>query len=86
MSAVTSATTRNVSSRCANAGTRMCWPARSRAKDSVASRPAWIGKLKEDMRVCGAELGVLVTMPTAVPKEWTAGTLFGFTSRLLKKA
>ena len=76
VSAVTSATTRNVSSRCANAGTRMCRPARSRAKDGVASRPAWIGKLKEDMRDCGAEMGVLVTMPTAVPKEWDPGQPF----------
>ena len=44
-----------------------------RAKDWS---PAWIGKLKEDMRACGAELGVLVTMPAAVPKEWDPGQPF----------
>ncbi len=44
-----------------------------RAKDWS---PQWIAKLKADMRGCGAELGVLITMPTAVPKEWEAGQLF----------
>jgi hypothetical protein len=38
--------------------------------------PQWIAKLKEDMRSCGAEIGVLVTMPTAIPKEWETGQLF----------
>ena len=28
----------------------------------------WIPKLKEDMRGCGATLGILVTMPSAVPE------------------
>jgi hypothetical protein len=28
------------------------------------------------MRSCGAEIGVLVTMPTATPKEWETGHLF----------
>ncbi|MEO6185445.1 MAG: DUF2130 domain-containing protein [Steroidobacteraceae bacterium] len=37
----------------------------------------WITKLKEDMRACGADAGVLVTMPNAAPKEWPAGTHFG---------
>jgi len=37
-----------------------------RAKDFSQQ---WIGKLKEDMRNCGADYGVLVTMPTAIPKE-----------------
>jgi hypothetical protein len=37
-----------------------------RAKDFS---PQWIGKLKEDMRNCGADYGVLVTMPAAIPKE-----------------
>ncbi len=45
-----------------------------RAKDWS---PAWIGKLKEDMRMCGAEMGVLVTMPSAIPKDWPSGQPFG---------
>jgi hypothetical protein len=44
-----------------------------RARDWSAQ---WIAKLKEDMRSCGAEIGVLVTMPTATPKEWESGQLF----------
>jgi hypothetical protein len=44
-----------------------------RAKDWS---PQWIPKLREDMRGCGAEVGVLITMPTAIPKEWQAGQLF----------
>jgi hypothetical protein len=45
-----------------------------RAKDWS---PAWIVKLKEDMRACGADIGVLVSMTTATPKEWSEGQLFG---------
>jgi hypothetical protein len=37
----------------------------------------WLVKLKEDMRGCNADAGVLITMPGAVPKEWDAGTQFG---------
>ncbi len=40
-------------------------------------KPAWISKLKEDMRGCGADIGILVSMTTAIPKEWTEGQLFG---------
>ncbi len=39
--------------------------------------PAWIAKLKEDMRACGADVGILVSMTTAVPKEWPEGQSFG---------
>ncbi len=39
--------------------------------------PQWIGKLKDDMRGCGADAGVLVTMADAVPRDWAAGTQFG---------
>jgi len=39
--------------------------------------PSWIAKLKDDMRGCAAEVGVLVTMPTAVPRDWLPGQLFG---------
>jgi hypothetical protein len=38
--------------------------------------PSWIAKLKDDMRGCAAEVGVLVTMPTAVPRDWLPGQLF----------
>jgi hypothetical protein len=44
-----------------------------RAKDWSAQ---WIPKLKEDMRACGAVIGILVTMPTVLPKDWTASALF----------
>ena len=37
----------------------------------------WITKLKEDMRGCSAEVGVLVTVPSAVPRDWHAGQMFG---------
>lgn len=37
----------------------------------------WLIKLKEDMRGCSADVGVLVTTPAAVPKDWPAGTQFG---------
>ena len=45
-----------------------------RAKDWS---PQWLAKLKDDMRQAGAEVGVLVTMPSATPKDWAAGQLFG---------
>lgn len=45
-----------------------------RAKDWS---PQWLAKLKEDMRAASADAGVLVTMPTAVPKEWDAQQQFG---------
>jgi hypothetical protein len=44
-----------------------------RAKDWSAQ---WIPKLKEDMRACGAAVGILVTMPGALPKDWPAGAYF----------
>lgn len=37
----------------------------------------WLAKLKEDMRGCSADAGVLVTTVTALPKEWSAGTQLG---------
>jgi hypothetical protein len=39
--------------------------------------PQWLAKLKEDMRGCAADAGVLVTMPSAVPKDWIVGQQFG---------
>ena len=62
-----------VTSRAGQAAGVMLWESK-RAKDWS---PAWISKLKEDMRACGADVGVLVSMTTAVPKEWVAGQLFG---------
>src|SRR6185369_8823181 len=37
----------------------------------------WLAKLKDDMRESGADVGVLITTGTAIPKEWMAGTQFG---------
>jgi hypothetical protein len=51
----------------------MLWESK-RARDWS---PAWTAKLREDMRGCGAEIGILVSMSTAVPKEWAEGQLFG---------
>lgn len=44
-----------------------------RAKDWSAQ---WIPKLKEDMRQCGAAVGILVTTPGVTPKDWPAAALF----------
>jgi hypothetical protein len=51
----------------------LLWEAK-RARDWSAQ---WVTKLKEDMRGCGADLGVLVITGTALPKEWESGQLFG---------
>ncbi|MET0292711.1 MAG: DUF2130 domain-containing protein [Steroidobacteraceae bacterium] len=45
-----------------------------RAKDWS---PQWCVKLKEDMRNSGADVGILVTSPGAVPREWPTDCLFG---------
>jgi hypothetical protein len=44
-----------------------------RAKDWQAP---WIVKLKEDMRISGAAVGILVTMPGTLPKDWPAEARF----------
>src|SRR3984885_10515234 len=62
-----------VTSRSGQPAGVMLWESK-RAKDWS---PAWITKLKEDMRGCGADIGVLVSMTTAVPREWADGQLFG---------
>ncbi len=49
------------------------WEAK-RARDWSAQ---WPGKLREDLRGCGADLGVLVSIGTAFPKDWEEGQLFG---------
>jgi hypothetical protein len=51
----------------------MLWETK-RAKDWS---PQWVTKLKEDMRGASADVGILVTMPTAIPKEWEAQQPFG---------
>ena len=51
----------------------MLWEAK-RAKDWSSQ---WVAKLKEDQRACSADVAVLVTTGTAVPKEWEQGQLFG---------
>jgi hypothetical protein len=62
-----------VTSRSGQPAGVMLWESK-RAKDWS---PAWITKLKEDMRGCGADIGILVSMTTAIPKEWREGQLFG---------
>jgi hypothetical protein len=44
-----------------------------RAKDWSAQ---WITKLKDDMRASGAAVGILVTMPGTLPRNWPDGELF----------
>jgi hypothetical protein len=51
----------------------LLWEAK-RARDWSAQ---WPGKLKEDLRGCGADLGILVSIGTAFPKDWEEGQLFG---------
>lgn len=62
-----------ITSRAGQAAGVMLWESK-RAKDWS---PAWIAKLKEDMRACGADIGVLVSMTGAAPREWHDGQLFG---------
>ena len=51
----------------------LLWEAK-RARDWS---PQWPGKLKDDVRGCCADLGVLVSVGTAFPKDWEEGQLFG---------
>jgi hypothetical protein len=44
-----------------------------RAKDWS---PQWTLKLKEDMRACGAAIGILVTTAGALPRDWPTSALF----------
>ena len=37
----------------------------------------WLAKLKDDMRECNADVGVLVTTGSAIPREWAGTTQFG---------
>ena len=62
-----------VMTRTGQAAGILLWEAK-RAKDWSGQ---WATKLKEDMRGCGADVGVLITTGTAVPKDWEATQLFG---------
>jgi len=62
----------HVMTRAGHAAGTILWETK-RAKDWSAQ---WIPKLKEDMRVSSAALGILVTMPGALPKDWPAGAYF----------
>ncbi len=62
-----------VTTRTGQAAGVILWETK-RAKDWS---PQWATKLKEDMRASGADVGILVTMPTAVPGGWFPGQPFG---------
>ncbi len=61
-----------VVSRTGEAVGMILWEAK-RAKDWS---PQWIPKLKDDMRACGAAVGILVTTPGVFPKDWPDGAYF----------
>jgi hypothetical protein len=62
----------HVTTRAGQAAGTILWETK-RAKDWS---PQWTTKLKEDMRACGAAVGILVTMPGALPREWPEAAYF----------
>jgi hypothetical protein len=62
----------HVMTRTGQAAGIMLWETK-RAKDWSTQ---WIPKLKEDMRACNAAVGILVTLPGALPKDWPSGAHF----------
>jgi hypothetical protein len=62
----------HVTTRTGQAAGTILWETK-RAKDWSLQ---WTSKLKEDMRACGAAVGILVTMPGALPKEWPESAYF----------
>jgi len=62
----------HVITRTGHAAGTILWETK-RAKDWS---PQWVVKLKEDMRAVGAEVGILVTMPGALPKDWPESAYF----------
>jgi hypothetical protein len=62
----------HVTTRNGQAAGTILWETK-RAKDWSVQ---WVPKLKEDMRACGAAVGILVTMPGALPKEWPGAAYF----------
>ncbi len=62
----------HVATRAGQTAGTILWETK-RAKDWSLQ---WIPKLKEDMRICGAAVGILVTMPGALPREWPGSAYF----------
>jgi hypothetical protein len=62
----------HVTTRTGHAAGTMLWETK-RAKDWS---PQWVTKLKEDMRSSSAAVGILVTMPGALPKDWPESAYF----------
>jgi hypothetical protein len=62
----------HVITRTGQAAGTILWETK-RAKDWSMQ---WIPKLKVDMRACGAAVGILVTTPGALPKEWPGSAYF----------
>jgi hypothetical protein len=62
----------HVITRTGQAAGTMLWETK-RAKDWS---PQWITKLKEDMRAGSVAVGILVTMPGALPKDWPEPAYF----------
>lgn len=62
-----------VATRAGQVAGLLLWEAK-RAKDWSGQ---WATKLKEDMRACGADVGILVITGSALPREWESGQLFG---------
>ncbi len=62
----------HVTTRAGQTAGTILWETK-RAKDWSVQ---WIPKLKEDMRASGAAVGILVTIPGALPKEWPGSAYF----------
>ena len=62
----------HVTTRTGQAAGTILWETK-RAKEWS---PQWTSKLKDDMRACGAAVGILVTTPGALPKEWPESAYF----------
>jgi hypothetical protein len=63
----------HVQSRSGAGAGKLLWE----TKRAAVWNQQWLAKLKEDMRSCGADAGVLVTTATALPRDWEPGTHFG---------
>ncbi|MEO6081256.1 MAG: DUF2130 domain-containing protein [Steroidobacteraceae bacterium] len=62
-----------VQSRSGGAAGVLLWE----TKRAAVWNQQWLAKLKDDMRGCGADAGVLVTTSSAMPREWASSTQFG---------
>jgi hypothetical protein len=63
----------HVQARSGAAAGKLLWE----TKRAAVWNQQWLTKLKDDMRGCGADVGVLVTTATALPREWTMHTQLG---------